>query len=65
MAIEVVQVPDEVLALAAVENGPSNIEAQLMAELCFLRAQDQQVFAFRVGDYMTVGPVPAAGPSVP
>ena len=60
MAIEVVHVPDEVLALAAVENGPSSIEAQLMAELCFPRAQDRQVFAFRVGDYMIVGPVPDA-----
>ena len=60
MANEVVHVPDEVLALAAVENGPSIIEAELMAELCFLRAQDRQVFAFRVGDYLIVGPVPDA-----
>ena len=60
MAIEVVHVPDEVLALAAVENGPSSIEAQLMAKLCFLRALDRQVLAFRVGDYMIVGPVPDA-----
>ena len=61
MAIEVVHVPDEVLALAAVENGPSSIEAQMMAEAVFpALALDRQVFAFRVGDYMIVGPVPDA-----
>ena len=28
--------------------------------MSFLRAKDRQVFAFRVGDYMVVGPVPDA-----
>jgi hypothetical protein len=60
MAIEVVQVPDDVLTLAAAEKGPSSVEAQLLTRLRSLRAKDRQVFAFRVGDYMIVGPVPDA-----
>ena len=60
MAIEVVQIPDEVLAAAAVMNGPSSVEAELLARLRFLRAKDRQVFVFRVGDYAIVGPVPDA-----
>jgi len=60
MAIEVVQVPDEALTLAAVENGPSSAEARLLARLRHLRAKDRQVFVFRVGDYMIVGPIPDA-----
>jgi hypothetical protein len=60
MPIEVVQVPDDVLARAATEKGPSSIEAQLLARLRYLRAKDRQVFAFRVGDYLIAGPVPDA-----
>jgi hypothetical protein len=60
MAIKVVQVPDEVLTLAAVENGPRSAEAHLLARLRFLRAKDRQVFAFRVGDYLIASPVPDA-----
>ena len=58
MAIEVVQVPDDALALAATVNGPSSAEAQILACLKALRARDRQVFAFRVGDYLIAGPVP-------
>jgi hypothetical protein len=57
MTIEVVQIPDEVLALAAVEQGPYCAEAQILARLHNLRAKDRQVFAFRVGDYLIAGPV--------
>jgi hypothetical protein len=60
MSIEVVQVPDEVLALAAGKKGPSSAEARVFARLRFLRAKDRQVFVFRVGDYLIVGPVPDA-----
>ena len=60
MTLEVVQVPDEVLIVGAVENGPTSPEAKLLARLSFLRAKDRQVFAFQVGDYVIVGPVPDA-----
>jgi hypothetical protein len=60
MAIEVVQVPDAVLMLAAAEKGPSSAEAQVLARLRLLRAKDRQVFAFRLGDYLIAGPVPDA-----
>jgi hypothetical protein len=60
MPIEVVQIPDDALALAATVNGPSSAEAQILACLQALRARDRQVFAFRVGDYLIAGPVPDA-----
>ena len=60
MAIEVVQIPDDVLARAATENGPSSVEAQILACSRQLRARDRQVFAFRFGDYLIAGPVPDA-----
>ena len=60
MAIEVVQVPDAVLVLATIEQGPSCAEAQILARLHNLRAKDRQVFAFRVGDYLIAGPIPDA-----
>jgi len=60
MAIEVVQVPDDVLVLAAAEKGPSSPEAQVLARLRLLRAKDRQVFAYRFGEYLIAGPVPDA-----
>ena len=60
MTIEVVQVPDNVLALLASEKGPNSPEAQVLDRLRSLRAKDRQVFAFRFGDYLIAGPVPDA-----
>ena len=60
MTIEVVQVPDNVLALLASEKGPNSAEAQVLARLRLLRAKDRQVFAFRFGDFLIAGPVPDA-----
>ena len=58
MTIEVVQIPDDVLARAATEKGPSSVEALVLARLRLLRAKDRQVFAFRFGDFLIAGPVP-------
>ena len=58
MTIEVVQVPDNVLALLASEKGPNSAEAEVLARLRLLRAKDPQVFAFRFGDFLIAGPVP-------
>jgi hypothetical protein len=60
MDFEVIQVSDEVLALAAAEKGPSSAEAKVLAKLRLLRAKDRQVFAYRVGDYLIAAPVPDA-----
>jgi len=60
MAIEVERVSDEVLEMAAEENGPSSVEAQVLARLRLQRSKDRQVFAFRFGNYMIVGPIPDA-----
>jgi hypothetical protein len=60
MDIEVTQVSDEVLTLAAAEKGPFSAEAQVMARIRMLRAKDRQVFAYRVGGYLIASPVPDA-----
>jgi hypothetical protein len=60
MDFEVVQVSDEMLALAAAEKGPSSIEARVLAKLRLLRAKDRQVFAYRVDGYLIAAPVPDA-----
>ena len=44
----------------ATERGPSSIEANSLAELRRERAQDKQVFAFRLGNFMVIGPMPSA-----
>jgi hypothetical protein len=36
------------------------LAARTLADLRAQRAQDKQVFAFRLGDFMMVGPIPDA-----
>ena len=60
MASELVQVPDAEVERLALELGPRSFAAEILAELCFHRAKDRQVFAFRFGDYWVTGPVPDA-----
>jgi hypothetical protein len=54
--IKVTQVVDEVLALAAVEKGPSSSKVQVLTKLRLLRAKDRQVFAYRIGRYLIAAP---------
>jgi hypothetical protein len=49
---------DKFKCLAA--RGPGSLEANSLAELCCERAQDEQVFAFRLGDFIVIGPTPSA-----
>jgi hypothetical protein len=49
MAIEVMQIPDELLERAANEKGSRSTEAKVLAELRLERALDRQRFAFRCG----------------
>ena len=60
MSIEVYQVPDEALELAAALLGADSIEAAVLARLRKDRAKDRQVYAFRCGDWWVTGPVPDA-----
>jgi hypothetical protein len=53
-------VTDEELRRFAEEFGPTSAEAQVLAQLTSQRAQDLQVFAFRVGDQYVTGPLPEA-----
>ena len=45
---------------AALLSGPVSVEARVLLELRRRRAKDHQEFAFRVGDYYFVGPMPDA-----
>jgi hypothetical protein len=53
-------IPDDELERLAAELGPSSLEANSLAELRRERAQDKQVFAYRLGDYIVIGPEPTA-----
>ena len=57
-AQELLPVSDEELQRLAEEFGPTSAEAQVLAQLASQRAQDLQVFAFRVGDQYVTGPLP-------
>jgi hypothetical protein len=45
---------------ASLLSGPVSVEARVLMELRRRRAKDHQEFAFRVGDYYFVGPMPDA-----
>jgi hypothetical protein len=53
-------IPDEELEQLASDRGPDSLEALTLGDLRRQRAQDKQVFAFRVGEYFVVGPMPDA-----
>ena len=55
---ELVLVSDEELKRLAEELGPTSAEAQVLAQLATQRAQDLQVYAFRVEDQYVTGPLP-------
>jgi hypothetical protein len=48
------------LARAAGQKGPRCAEAQALRQLRRLRRMDRQFFAFQVGEYLMVGPMPDA-----
>ena len=50
--------PDSELEQMAVRDGPESMAAQTLAELRAQRAQDKQVHAFRLGDFLVIGPMP-------
>ena len=55
---EMVLIPDEELQRLAEEEGPASAEAQALAQLKTQRAQDLQVYCFRVGETYLTGPMP-------
>jgi hypothetical protein len=42
------------------EHGPGSVEANSLEELRRERAQDKQVFAYRLGEFIVIGPEPTA-----
>jgi hypothetical protein len=60
MAIEVIQIPDELLERAANERGSRSTEAKILAALNSKRAQDWQTFAYRCGRVWFIGSAPDA-----
>jgi hypothetical protein len=55
---ELMLITDEELQRLAKEFGPTSAEAQVLVQLATQRAQDLQVYAFRVGDQYVTGPLP-------
>jgi hypothetical protein len=53
-----VPIADDELKRLADQNGPTSAEAQVLAQLTSQRAQDLQVYAFRVGDQYVTGSLP-------
>ena len=53
-------VPDIELERLATTKGPKSYEAKTLAALRERRAKDEQVFCFRVGNTLFVGPMPDA-----
>jgi hypothetical protein len=60
MALEIVRVSDSELARLAKEGGSRSTEARIVKQLRKRRAKDYQAYAFRVGGYYVIGPVPDA-----
>ena len=56
---ELTLIPDDELERLAGDRGPGSVEANSLAELRQLRAQDQQVFAHRLGKFIVIGPEPS------
>jgi hypothetical protein len=53
-------IADSELQRLAAERGPDSLEAKTLADLRQARAQDKQVFAYRLGAFYIVGPPPDA-----
>ena len=51
-----VLIPDDELERLAAERGRGSLEGNSLAELRRERAQDKQVFAYRLGEYIVIGP---------
>ena len=60
MPIEAERVSDEELELAAKQEGPNSPEAEALNRLRRQRSKDRQVHAFRIGNYIMIGPIPDA-----
>jgi hypothetical protein len=57
---ELTLIPDDEVERLASDLGPGSVEANSLAELRQLRAQDKQVFAYRLGKFIVIGPEPSA-----
>jgi hypothetical protein len=55
-----VPIPDDELERLSVERGPGSVEVNSLAELRSERAQDRQVSAYRLGQFIVIGPEPSA-----
>jgi len=51
-------VADDRLESLATAFGPGSTEARALELLRYYRARDRQVFAFRIGEHLVIGPMP-------
>jgi hypothetical protein len=56
----IARVSDEHLSRLEERQGPTGVAAAVLRELARKRARDYQAFAWRIGAYYFVGPVPDA-----
>jgi hypothetical protein len=52
--------PDTELERLAQRDGPDSLAARALADLRTQRPKDKQEFAFRLGEYYVIGPMPDA-----
>ena len=58
--MEITQVSEDELKRLAEEEGPQSPAATILRNLARKRAKDRQVFAWQIGQYYFVGPLPDA-----
>ena len=58
--MDIVRIPDDMLRRLAEVEGPKGVASNVLRKVIAKRRKDWQVFAWRIGSYYFVGPVPDA-----
>ena len=58
--MDIVRIPDDMLKRMADAEGPKGAAAHVLRKMIAKRCKDRQVFAWRIGSYYFVGPMPDA-----
>jgi hypothetical protein len=58
--MDIVRIPDDMLRRMAEAESPKGAASNILREVIAKRRKDRQVFAWRIGSYYFVGPVPDA-----
>jgi len=58
--MDIVRIPDDMLRRMAEAEGPRGAASTILRRVIAKRRKDRQVFAWRIGSFYFVGPVPDA-----